>query len=104
MLACDEAVRNFPETSEPPTESTGQRQLKRGHSRMERRNQVIHRKSKVFVMNLVKQKKPNRKMPYSPEGGRKRMVGSSAFPTNPEKGCSDERKINMYTIRVHVDR
>ena len=85
MLACDEAVRNFPETSEPPAESTGQRQLKGGHSIMERRNQVIHRKSKVFVMNLVKQNKTNGQMPYAPEGGSKRMGGSSAFLTNPEK-------------------
>ena len=56
-------------------------------------------------MHLVKLKNNNYgQIPATPEGGCKLMVGAADSPTNPNKGHTENRNINIQTVWVRVDR
>ena len=95
-------LKNLPTTSEPPpktSETKKDPQERSGDLKRLPRSYMAENPAPTNIegvgIHLVKLKEPNGQITDAPDGGFKHVVGEAASPTNPKKGRSDKRKINM---------
>ena len=86
---------NFPATSEPPPENMGHKKSKGEPPSTEWSPQVFAKSQGCLEYTLWNKKKPMGRRKPIQRAGVNYMVLEAALPTNPDKGRSDKRKINM---------